>query len=147
MAGLFCQTFFGFFTVCAAVAGSGKNLLNRRDDVRMSAPGRGAVWLAHLHGVQGVRGSNPLVPTNKYPPKGQDLTVLALCFCAAAREHMRRCITPPERASRGSGFGCAAGFPSCIPASMGLDGRRTSILLKAPGRVPTNEASSHETGR
>jgi hypothetical protein len=25
--------------------------------------GRGAVWLAHLNGVQGVGGSNPLVPT------------------------------------------------------------------------------------
>ena len=25
--------------------------------------GRGAAWLAHLHGVQGVGGSNPLVPT------------------------------------------------------------------------------------
>ena len=27
--------------------------------------GRGAVWLAHLNGVQGVGGSNPLVPTSK----------------------------------------------------------------------------------
>jgi hypothetical protein len=26
--------------------------------------GRSAVWLAHLNGVQGVGGSNPLVPTN-----------------------------------------------------------------------------------
>jgi hypothetical protein len=25
--------------------------------------GRSAVWLAHLNGVQGVGGSNPLVPT------------------------------------------------------------------------------------
>ncbi len=28
--------------------------------------GRGAVWLAHLNGVQGVGGSNPLVPTNYF---------------------------------------------------------------------------------
>ncbi len=26
--------------------------------------GRGAAWLAHLHGVQGVVGSNPAAPTN-----------------------------------------------------------------------------------
>ena len=30
--------------------------------------GRSAVWLAHLNGVQGVGGSNPLVPT-KYAIK------------------------------------------------------------------------------
>ena len=29
----------------------------------MLVTGRSAVWLAHLHGVQGVGGSNPLVPT------------------------------------------------------------------------------------
>ncbi len=57
-----CQTFFVFFTVCIAVAESGKNLLSQKDDVRIAATGRGAVWLAHLHGVQGVAGSNPVAP-------------------------------------------------------------------------------------
>ena len=28
----------------------------------MDSTGRGAVWLAHLHGVQGVAGSNPVAP-------------------------------------------------------------------------------------
>ena len=58
----FVKHFSGFFTVCLAVAKSGKNLLNQRDDVRIAATGRGAVWLAHLHGVQGVAGSNPVAP-------------------------------------------------------------------------------------
>ena len=58
----FVKHFSGFFTVCLAVAKSGKNLLNQRDDVRIAATGRGAVWLAHLHGVQGVAGSSPVAP-------------------------------------------------------------------------------------
>ena len=58
----FVKRFLEFFTVCIAVTGSGKNLLNQRDDVRIAATGRGAVWLAHLHGVQGVAGSNPVAP-------------------------------------------------------------------------------------
>ena len=58
----FVKHFSGFFTVCVAVARSEKNLLNQRDDVRIAATGRGAVWLAHLHGVQGVAGSNPVAP-------------------------------------------------------------------------------------
>ena len=68
MANIFAQPecsvnhFSGFFTVCIAVTKSGKNLLNHRDDVRIAATGRGAVWLAHLHGVQGVAGSNPVAP-------------------------------------------------------------------------------------
>jgi hypothetical protein len=31
--------------------------------MRISHSGRGAARLAHLHGVQGVGGSNPLAPT------------------------------------------------------------------------------------
>ena len=31
--------------------------------------GRSAAWLAHLHGVQGVVGSNPAAPTNSPSPK------------------------------------------------------------------------------
>jgi hypothetical protein len=58
----FVKHFSGFFTVCIAVANRGKNLPNQRDDVRIAATGRGAVWLAHLHGVQGVAGSNPVAP-------------------------------------------------------------------------------------
>ena len=54
--------FSGFFTICIAVACGGKNLLGQKDDVRIAATGRGAVWLAHLHGVQGVAGSNPVAP-------------------------------------------------------------------------------------
>ena len=58
----FVKHFSGFFTVCIAVARGGKNLLSQRYDVRIAATGRGAVWLAHLHGVQGVAGSNPVAP-------------------------------------------------------------------------------------
>ena len=76
----FVKHFSGFFTVCTTVARSGKNLLNQRDDVRIAATGRGAVWLAHLHGVQGVAGSNPVAPIFlNFWPFSEDVERLSLC--------------------------------------------------------------------
>ena len=46
----------------------------------MDLSGRGAVWLAHLHGVQGVAGSNPVAPTFfNFWLFGENVGLLSLC--------------------------------------------------------------------
>ena len=52
------------------------------DDYLLS--GRSAVWLAHLNGVQGVGGSNPLVPTKLYSPRRGGLSESGHLFREAA---------------------------------------------------------------
>ncbi len=68
--------------------------------------GCGAAWLAHLHGVQGVVGSNPAIPTNlKSRQRSRVLAAFLLQVFADAGSPLSAPRVPVFRSFGDPGFG------------------------------------------